>query len=180
MPMYRMLRSRTIDTSSGGDSPAARRGPGGTRKSSAGGPTHQLQHQKKMSVPGSPTKGRPVVPGQAKKFSVGSTMVASPLASNAAPPIPLPQPPGVHHEAVGVPPSPAAASLKKQRWSFAFRKRWFSSSVTTNSGCNSPASTRHAAKISVSSTGSQQGDQRRQSEGSYVHGISKGLFGQKI
>lgn len=170
--MYRMLRSRTIDNSNGGsDSPARARVAGaGARKSSAG--TNQ-QNQKKMSVPGSPTKNRP---GQSKKYSIGATMVTSPLVASSGPPIALPKAPPLgsvdNNSGTQTPASPAAASLKKQRWSFAFRKRWFSSSVSgnsANSGCNSPVSAR-AAKVSV---GSQGSDHRRQSEGSYTHGITK-------
>ncbi|KAI1728717.1 hypothetical protein DdX_00915 [Ditylenchus destructor] len=129
MPMYRMLRSRTIDNSNGGsDSPARARVAGaGARKSSAG--TNQ-QNQKKMSVPGSPTKNRP---GQSKKYSIGATMVTSPLVASSGPPIALPKAPPLgsvdNNSGTQTPASPAAASLKKQRWSFAFRKRWFSSSL---------------------------------------------------
>ncbi|KAI1721834.1 hypothetical protein Ddc_08305 [Ditylenchus destructor] len=168
--MYRMLRSRTIDNSNGSsDSPARARVAGaGARKSSAG--TNQ-QNQKKMSVPGSPTKNRPG-PAQSKKYSIGATMVTSPLVASSGPPIALPKAP--YSGSVDItsgtqtPASPAAASLKKQRWSFAFRKRWFSSSVSTNSSCNSPVLAR-AAKVSV---GSQGSDIRRQSEGSYTHEAS--------
>uniref|UniRef100_A0A915CLZ1 Uncharacterized protein n=1 Tax=Ditylenchus dipsaci TaxID=166011 RepID=A0A915CLZ1_9BILA len=151
MPMYhRMLRAKTIDTSGAGTSGTSGRPVVTKSGQSAGGTARKsiaeagAAPSKKYSVPASPSKSckPPVQAGTKKKYSVGAAM----MTQTFVPPL---DPPSI---------SPMS-SIKKQKWSFAFKKRWFSSS-TSGPPCSSTSKTTAKPSGLAKSI-----DLRRQSEG---------------